>query len=98
MGDWESSPRCVTSLSYESDTDNSSYRRAPRMAEGNLAEYRGTDGAAGSRATRERQSQRREAAIPAAFGSNQGRASGSFVSKGLLPTMKGIADTGFIVA
>jgi hypothetical protein len=39
-----------------------------------------------------------EAAIPAAFGSDQGWAARSFLPQRILYQMKGIADSGFIAA
>src|SRR5580698_688953 len=83
---------------YESDTNNSSYRRASRLAEGNFTADWGADGTAGARATRKRQVQRREAEVHAACGCVQRRTRGSFFPQGILPIMKGIVDTGFIVA
>lgn len=68
------------------------------MAEGDLSEDRDSNGATCSRAAGERQVQRREAAVPSTFGGNQRRPSRRFFAKGVFPRMKGIADTGFIVA
>ena len=65
----------VTLLLYESHTDHTSYGRTSFMAEGNVAADRDSDGAAGARTTGKCQVQHGEAAIHAAFGSDQRRPS-----------------------
>jgi len=90
--------RCVTILVYESHAYDSSYRRASYLAERDLAPHGHPDGTPHSRTARNRQSEGRKAAISSPCRGDWRRPAKCFFSQGIFALMKGIADTGFIVA